>query len=67
VSKRLLFGVLCEGALVFPFSLLSKYLILTYSKHLKFNLNFIFVLNFDVIYLLEFLVLIEGVRSNERR
>ncbi len=67
MSKRLLFGVLCKGALVFPFSLLSKFLILAYSKHLKFDLNSIFVLNFDIIYLLEFLVLIEGVRSNERR
>jgi hypothetical protein len=60
-------GVLCEGALVFPISLLFKFLILTYLKHLKLNLNFIFALNFDITYLLEFFVLIEGVRSNERR
>jgi hypothetical protein len=60
-------GVLCEEALVFSISLLSKYLILIYLNHLKLNLKFIFALNFGIIHLLEFLVLIEGVRSYERR
>jgi hypothetical protein len=33
-------------------------------KHHKFNLNIMFALNFGTIYLSEFLILIEGVRSN---
>ncbi len=55
-QRRYYFEVLCKGALVFPISLLSKFLIFTYLKHLKHNLNFIFALNLDIIYLLEFLV-----------
>jgi len=55
-SKNVFFGILCEGPFFFPpyYNLLSKYLISTYLNHLLFYLNFMFVLNFDTIYLVEF-------------
>jgi hypothetical protein len=38
--------------------------IFIYLKHRKFNLNIMFALNFEIIYLFEFSILIESVKSN---
>jgi len=54
--KECIFWDIMWGTFFFPpyYNLLSKYLISTFLNHLLFNLNFMFVLNFDTIYLVEF-------------
>ncbi len=59
VKLDILWGVLCEGALIFLTLLLFNFIMCTYSTHPKLNLNFIHALNFVTIYLFEFLVLVQ--------
>jgi hypothetical protein len=40
-------------------------MISTYLNHPKLNLSFMFTLNFYTIYLFEFLILVESMRSDE--
>jgi len=67
--KRVIFGglcVLCEGVKRLSHLLLSKFLIFIDLTHFRFNLNFMFALSFGSIHLFEILVLVEGVKSDER-
>ncbi len=41
-------------------------MICTNLNHLKLNFSFMFALNFDNIYLSEFLILVESMRSDEK-
>jgi hypothetical protein len=65
VNKDIVWGLLCRGALNFPILLLSKFLTIIYFYHFKLNLDFMFALNFCIIYLFEFLVSVESMKSDE--
>ncbi len=41
-------------------------MISTYLNNFKLNLSFMFALNFDTIYLIEFLILVKSMRSDEK-
>ncbi len=58
VKLYILWGVLCEGTLIFLTLLLFNFILCTYLTH-KVNLNFTHALNFLTIYLFEFLVLVQ--------
>jgi hypothetical protein len=51
--------------IIFLTHLLFNFIISTYLSHLKFKLNYRFVLNFNTIHLFGFLVLYETMRSDE--
>ncbi len=64
MCKRMYFF---EGYYVKVFWFLPPYYYLqisTYLNNPKINLNFMFALNFDTIYLFEFLILVEGMKSD---
>ncbi len=65
VNEDIIWGLLCKGALNFPILLLSTFLTIIYINHFKLNLNFMFALNFGIIYLFEFLILVENMKSDE--
>jgi len=65
VKEDIVWELYREGALIFLFYYYLKCLISTCFNDLKFDLNFIFALNFDTINLYEFLILIEGMRNDE--
>ncbi len=46
------------------FLFLSKFLIFTYLTHRKFTLNLMFALSFGIIYLFEFLVLVQNIKND---
>ncbi len=56
-----------ERTLCFPTLLLLKFIIYTYLNFSKDILNLMFALNFGTIYLFQFLVLVEGMGSVNRR
>jgi hypothetical protein len=65
VKEDIVWELLCEGALIFLFYYYLKCLISTCFNNPKFDLKFIFALNFDTINLYEFKILIEGMRNDE--
>jgi hypothetical protein len=50
VKDNIFWGVLCEGTFKTLILLSFKFSIFTYLSHVKFNLIFMFALNFDIIY-----------------
>ncbi len=59
-------GAICEETFKFSTLLLSKILISTYLNQSKLNLNLMFGLNFGIIYLFEFFILVESLKNDER-
>ncbi len=59
-------GELYKGALNFLAILLFNLLISICLDYPKLNLNFMFALNFNILYLFGFLILVQGVRNDER-
>jgi len=65
MHQRYSLGILCERMLKIFDLLLSNYLISTYLNHPKINLNCMLALNFGVICLCTFKILVEVVKDDE--
>jgi len=59
-------GELYKGALYFLIILLFNLVISICLDYLKLNLNFMFALNFNILYLFEFFILTQDVRNDKR-
>jgi hypothetical protein len=66
VKKVIVWGVLWNKSLIFLNPLLSKFLLSTCWNHLKFKLNFMFVLNLSPYICLNFKTLVVSVKRHER-